>query len=300
MKGLKIARNVQTLLRKNYVESEILVSSYKGEIEKITKKLANEEKSRFYSIGGDGTLNDIVTGIIGTDSEIVVIPAGTGNDFSKTISDFKSMRKIVKESLKNDVRKVDVIAMNMKEKYSINILNAGFDANVAFNMNKFRKVPLVSGSFKYNLAIFYSLFRNKNYAFKIRVDDKVFKGKYTLAVIANGKYYGGGVCPAKDADAEDNKLNVCIIDKTSVLRKIVLLPKYKKGLHENLDEVTMLEGKQVSVCSNKKFQISLDGEIYELNRFKCKVLENKVNVVFTKKNDKVKDKSKNKKKKVKK
>ena len=283
-KGVKKAAIIQKLLKKYNIYSKVIQSSYKGEIEKITRELSTKEKCRFYSVGGDGTLNDIVTGIIGTDSEIVVIPAGTGNDFIRTISDYKSMRKIVIESMKNDVRKVDVIKVSsLKNKYSINILNAGFDATVASNMNKFRRVPLVSGTFKYNLAIFYTLFRNKNYRLKIRVDGKVYKGTYTLIAIANGKYYGGGVCPAPMADVEDEKLNICMVDKTLVSRKIVLLPKYKKSEHIGLKEITMEEGKEISVVSNSPFDVSLDGEIYHLNKFKCKLMPKSINVVFTKK-----------------
>ena len=283
-KGVKKAMVIQKLLRKYSIDSKIIQSSYKGEIEKITRELANKEKCRFYSVGGDGTLNDIVTGIIGTDSEIVVIPAGTGNDFARTVSDYKSMRKIVIESMKNDVRKVDIIKVTtLKDKYSINILNAGFDATVASNVNRFRRVPLVSGTFKYNLAIFHTLFRNKNYRLKIRIDGKVYKGNFTLVAIANGKYYGGGVCPAPMADLEDEKLNICMVDKTLVSRKIILLPKYKKSEHIGLKEVTMEEGKDISVVSNSKFDVSLDGEIYHLNKFRCKIIPKAINIVFTKK-----------------
>ena len=186
-RGLKKAEIIQNILKKYKIESKIIQSKFKGYIEEEVRKLASKGICRFYSVGGDGTLNDIATGIIGTESQIVVAPCGTGNDFVRTISDYKSIRKIILESLKNDIRKVDLIKLVNKNEYSINILNSGFDATVAHNMNKFRKLPFVNGTFKYNLAIFYTLFRNKNYNFKIRVDDVVLKGKYTLVAIANRK-----------------------------------------------------------------------------------------------------------------
>ena len=98
-----------------------------------------------------------------------------------------------------------------------------------------------------------------------------------------GKYYGGGVCPAPMAEVDDGILNVCVVEKTSLLEKIMLLPKYKKSKHIGLKQVKILEGKKISIVSNEKFQISLDGEIHSVKCFKCELLPQKVNVVFTKK-----------------
>ncbi len=281
-KAIKKSKAIYKILLKNNIESTIIISKYEGNITEAIEKFSKKEKCRFYCVGGDGTLNEVVKGIIGTDSEIVVVPAGTGNDFIRSISDYRSIRKIIKSSIGKEASKVDVIKLS-SDNYSINILNSGFDATVAYNMNKFRKIPFVSGSFKYNLAIFYTLFSNKNYTFKIRVDDKVYKGKYTLVTIANGKYYGGGIVPSPSAVIDDGMLDICIIDRTSVIDKILLLPKYKKGNHVGLKQVNMIRGKKISIVSNYPFDISLDGQIKKVKYFKCEVLPHKINIVVTRK-----------------
>lgn len=276
--NLKKANIVKKLLLKQGVSSEIIVSEYPGYFFEIVKKLSSKSKCRFYCIGGDGTINEVTSALVDTDSEIVVIPYGTGNDFVKVISKYMSMRKIVLNSLNNKPIKADIMKFN-KNKYSINILSVGFDAMVGNNVNRFRLVPFVSGKTKYNLSILYTLFFNKNFKLKIRCNDEILKGKFTLVAISNGKYYGGGVCPSKEADITDGILNICIVDETSLLTKLRLLPKYKKGKHIGLKQIRMLKSDKISIVSTKKFPINVDGEISYVNKLNIKVLPSAVNII---------------------
>ncbi|MDO4282399.1 MAG: diacylglycerol kinase family lipid kinase [Clostridia bacterium] len=277
--GLKHGIVVQKLLKKYNIDSSIIVSEYPGHLTKLTKDITSKEKSRIYVIGGDGSLNEVICGLIGTNSELVIIPCGTGNDFVKSISKYRSLRKIVVNSINKEASKTDILKLN-DNKYCINIVNSGFDAMVAKNVDKFRKFHFISGKMKYNISIFYTLIRNKNYKFKIRIDDqKIYKGNYTLAVIANGKYYGGGVKPCPDALVNDGILNTCIIDATSILTKIFLLPTYKKGNHLGLKQAHIDKAKKISLVSNHKFPVSIDGEVFYTNKLSAEVLKEAINVV---------------------
>lgn len=281
-KGKKRGIAIQKILRKCNINAKLIVSKYKGELTEISKKLSTTEKCRFYSVGGDGTLNEIVSGIIGSNSEIVVIPCGTGNDFVKTISKYRSLRKIVKESINKESIKTDVIKLN-NNKYCINILNTGFDAMVAKNLDIFRKVPFISGKAKYNLSIFYTLLSNRNFKFKIRYDNNKYnKGNFTLAAICNGRFYGGGVSPCKDANVNDGIINTCIVDATSIIKKMQLLPKYKQGNHYGLPQVQFNTCKNVSIVSNHIFPVSIDGEIIYTNKIKAIILKDAINIVHIK------------------
>ncbi|MEG2310991.1 MAG: diacylglycerol kinase family lipid kinase [Clostridia bacterium] len=277
-RGEKYAIIVQKLLKKNSIDSVIYISTYPKHITKIVRELAIKQECRFYSIGGDGTLNEVVTAIINTNSDIVVIPAGTGNDFVKSVSKYMSIRKIINGSINTKSTKTDVIKLD-NEHYCINILNAGFDALVAKNVEKFKSIPLISGKMKYNLSIFFTLLSAKNYNFKLRCDNKIFKNKFTLIAIANGKYYGGGICPCPQACINDNTLNICAISKTNTLEKIIFLPKYKKGKHLNLKHVHMIDAQNISLVSDKRFPLSIDGEIIFTNKLKAKILHAAINIV---------------------
>lgn len=281
--GLKHGIVVQKLLKKYNIDSSIVVSEYPGHLTKLAKDLASNDKYRLYVVGGDGSLNEVVCGIIGTSSEIVVIPCGTGNDFLKSVSKYNSIRKIIKGSINKEATKTDILKLN-DNKYCVNILNSGFDAMVAQNVDKFRKFNFLSGKMKYNISIFYTLIRNKNYRFKIKLDDKkVYKGTYTLAVIANGKYYGGGVEPCPNAVVNDGLLDTCIIDSTSILTKLSLLPSYKKGNHLHLKQAHIDTAKKIVLVSNQKFPVSIDGEVFYTNKLSAEILKDAINVVYIEK-----------------
>lgn len=277
-KGLKRGIIVKKLLKKYGIEATLVVSEYPTHLTKLSKKLSSKHDCRFYSVGGDGTLNEVISGIVGTNSEVVVIPCGTGNDFIKSISRYMSLRKIVINSINKPSTPTDVIKVN-KDKYCINVLNCGFDAMVAKNVDYFRIFPFISGKMKYSLAIFYTLLTNKNFKFKVRTDKIIKKGNYTLIAVANGRYYGGGIIPCPDAIVDDTILDVCTIDSTRIRHKLVLLPKYQKGKHVNLKQVNIYKAKNINIVSTKDFPVSIDGEVFYTNKLSIKVLPKAVNIV---------------------
>lgn len=288
-KGLKYVKGIEKIfvnIKKEglIAEDKVFVEAtdYVGHATLIVKNYLKEysEQIVVYVVGGDGTLSEVAQAIKYIDrASMVVIPRGTGNDFSRVVNSYKSMRKIIRSSLEKESTLVDTIKLGNRT--AINVLNAGLDAAIAANMELFRKWPLISGSMKYKLAIAYTIFGAKKYRLKIRIDGKVYKGVYTLIAIGNNKYYGGGVKALPDADISDGKLNICLIDSTTFIQKLMFLPKYSKGKHEKIKLVKLLEGKEISVVSYKKIPVSIDGEIISTNRFKVKIEEKSVNIIKT-------------------
>lgn len=249
-------------------------------VRRYIKEFAKEDIV-IYVVGGDGTLGEVATACINIPNvAIVAIPKGTGNDFSRMLNSYNSMRKIIRRSIQTTPETVDSILVN-KDKICINVLNTGLDAQIADNMNLFRKWNFLSGSMKYKLAIVYTLFSAKQYKLKVRVDSKVYKGKYTLLAIGNSKYYGGGVMILPEAEMSDNMLDICLIDATTMVQKLNFLPKLMKGKHTNIPLVHMLKGKNIRVVSNKKLPLSIDGEIVYTNRFRAKILEKSIKIIKT-------------------
>ena len=98
-RGSMYAKRVKNLLHRHGIEANIFESEYAGHLREHAKEVSSQELTRFYSLGGDGTLNEIVSGIYGTDSEIVVLPCGTGNDFARYYNEYESLRSIVLSSI---------------------------------------------------------------------------------------------------------------------------------------------------------------------------------------------------------
>ena len=155
-------------------------------------------------------------------------------------------------------------------------------------MNKFRWVPFLSGTGKYNAAIFYTLVLGKGYPLEIKVDDKKFKGKYTLFAISNARYYGGGVVPCKNATPDDGILSICLVKNTSIFEKVILLPKYKASKHENISKVYINdEVRKISIHSNFEFPLSIDGEVSMVKDLECEIIPEAINIVKIKKETKI-------------
>ena len=112
---------------------------------------------RFYACGGDGTINEVISGLVGyPNAGFTCFPCGSGNDFVKATKD-KDFTNLI-NLIDGEERKIDLVKVNGHN--SINIVNIGFDAAVSYNMAKFKKWPGVSGKGAYNLALVYSLFND--------------------------------------------------------------------------------------------------------------------------------------------
>lgn len=276
--GKKVAIAVKKLLQKHKIDATVILSKYPKHFTRVTKSLSSKQTCRFYVIGGDGTLNEVISGMVHTSSDIVVIPNGTGNDFVKSISCYNSMRKIVLSSLNKESTPTDLLKVG-QDQYCINILNAGFDALVARNVDHFRKVPFISGKMKYTFAIFYTLLTNRNYKFKLHTNHTILKKYFTLIAIANGKYYGGGISPCPDAVVTDGYMDICAIDTTSIAQKIFLLPTYSKGKHIHHPKVHFSKDTLIRLVSNHPFPVSIDGEVFWTKKLKISMLEKSVKIV---------------------
>ena len=140
---------ISSLLKKydGIIDYETYRTTCKGDGREFVKNYLlihpKEETYRFYAIGGDGSLHDVVNGAYEfPNAEVACYPSGSGNDFIKNFDNHEGFRNL--DSLINGhVKKVDLLKAN--NKVSINIFNYGFDGEVTFKMHRIKKWPLMSG-----------------------------------------------------------------------------------------------------------------------------------------------------------
>lgn len=241
------------------------------------------EPLRFYACGGDGTLNEVANGAYGySDVAITSYPCGSGNDFVKMFgkdNHFKSIDKLI-----NGVEK-DIDALEVNNRLSINICNLGFDASVAYNMNKFKRWPLVNGKAAYNLGLVYSLLFKTKYSAKIIIDgEEVFDGKILLSAIGNGFCCGGGYYCLPKADVFDGIMDAVIVKKMSRLTFIKMVNNYKTGAYVDMPKYSKITSyhkcKSLKLISNKDIYYSLDGECGVSKEFDVKIIPNALKMII--------------------
>lgn len=198
------------------------------------------------SCGGDGTVHEIANGLAHTDTPMLILPLGTGNDFAKKIYGTKkiNVENVIKAfgfysgNIKYDVKPVDLIDYNGEK--CINVMSYGLDTKVETIGRKIAaKVPAL-GHQAYNLAIFPVMAKPLHYkiSYDITCYDKE-SGKdyqmkckdkdYALFAICNASYYGGGFCPAPDSKLDDGLLDFALVDGLSLIKALPLIPKYSNG-----------------------------------------------------------------------
>ncbi|MCR5653835.1 MAG: diacylglycerol kinase family lipid kinase [Ruminococcus sp.] len=239
---------------------------------------------RVYACGGDGTVNEAISGIYDLDNcAFAPIPTGSGNDFIRSFDckkeDFLNVEKMM------NGKEVCVDLLKCNDRISCNSVTIGFDCAVAKNVEKFKKKMLISSSFAYKLSIFYCLFNGRKHNFKIIVDGEECKnyGTYLLSLCAKGKYYGGGIKCAPRADNSDGMIDLLIIPTVGVIKFIGLLPSFTKGEHldnPKADFITHKKCREVEYISETPVEIGVDGEILTVSEAKISVLPKTLKVIL--------------------
>lgn len=257
-KGLEISKIIEKQLKAYGIDYKVFYTEKKHEATLLAKEMPLPNDI-VYSIGGDGTLNEVVTGIVNSDKKLCIIPAGSGNDFYKTISENKGLSKI------------DVGYAN--DKYFINSFSIGLDSDICGNANLFRK-SYIPSSMIYKLSILYTLFGYK--AKEMTIDEEVKKA--TILSITNGKYYGGGFKISPDAVIDDGFLDMTLVDEKSKMEIIYMLGKLIKATHQECNGVTSSKIKNLTITSNTELLACLDGEMITSSEFKIGIIPKAINL----------------------
>lgn len=252
----KIKENIiKTLENEEY---EIYETKAPKEATEIASRFKNEENTVVYSVGGDGTLNEVVNGIAEGKCKLGIIPTGSGNDFYRTLKEAQT------ENVRLDLGKVN-------GRYFINIASVGMDAETCNNANKIKsKIKLHSS---YYLALIHTFLTFKSKSLKLKIDKNVYASDYIIAAICNGKYYGGGFKIAPVASFDDNQFDIYLVSKAGKLKLIKILLALLKSEHEKYNEVRKYTGKNITITSENNLIVNIDGEITISKNIEIEMIE---------------------------
>lgn len=227
---------------------------------------------RVYSVGGDGTMNEVLQSMVGTKACLGVVPAGTGNDFLKSFCPLSDPSKLLPFLVQAEAVPVDVCTIN--DRYFLNIASAGFDADVVANTQYLKRLPYIKGKIAYIGGILLSLIRLKKVQATFFIDDeKIEMPSMLLSAFANGRFYGGGMIPAPDAVPDDGMLDVCLIRSMNRLKILFFFPRFIKGNHISMSDVTLRRCRSIKMESPQPVHINLDGELFESSEVNISLIE---------------------------
>lgn len=237
----------------------------------LTRRALRDGCDLVVSVGGDGTHNEVMNGFftpedpLRREAQLGFISMGTGSDLIKTLGIPKDPAEAVKHLLAAPPRAVDVGRLSFcnhrgdrEVRYFVNIAGLGLDGDTVDRVNRTSKALGGFISFLWGTVASLMLYRNKEMA--ITVDDQpVFEGVVTIVAVANGRYFGGGMCIAPHAVMEDGLFDIVILHSLSKLNLLANLPKVYRGAHLDHPQCITLRGRKVAVQTEEAL-LNLDGE----------------------------------------
>lgn len=279
--ALQLRPMIESLFESRPEEFEIHVTTDVGEATEYTKKVTAEGEVRVYACGGDGTVLEVVNGIIeAPHAELACVPCGSGNDFLRFFPDHERFRDLSAQVC-GKAQRMDLIKCN--DMYSLNICSMGLDANVADRMVNYKRLPLVSGSMAYNLALARTFFGRLSQKLHVVMETEngtvEREDNYLFALAANGQYYGGGYHGSPLSSPDDGVLDFILIKDISHLKVLTILGKYKNGQHLDLSCCESFRGTKMHVLADSPAVVTADGECFKTTDVTFEILPQAISFV---------------------
>lgn len=245
--------------RRELNEVQVHITKFPGHATEIATSLKHHPVI-VIAAGGDGTVNEVVNGIIGGQATLGVIPIGSGNDFVKTLKLPLDYREAISVIKKGNSKRIDIGKANGV--YFANGIGIGFDALV---VEESEKITALRGFAIYLVAVLKTLRYFKNIRVDLDFNDVRDKRDIFMISLGNGIAMGGGFYLTPQAKIDDGELDVCIIHKLSKLQALVNLPKAIKGNHHTMKQVTFHRMKEFKLFSEAGVPVHADGELISKN-----------------------------------
>lgn len=250
-KALYLGNQFSKLLSNSNQEFTLIhETSYEKTIEKLKSSLSTNSYKKVIAIGGDGLVNLCLQYLARSGITLGVIPAGTGNDFARAVGvNGLSVNKIFDLYTKSDPAEIDLglVKSQSSERWFVQVLSTGFDAEVNSRANKIR---WPKGKSKYTIATVRTLAKFRPITYEIEMDGHKFSQSAMLFTIANGETYGGGmrICPG--ASNSDGFFELLLVRPVSRFVLLTIFPKVFKGNHIPHQKIDTYRAKVVKISAS--------------------------------------------------
>ena len=259
--ALKMEEPIRQELEKRGVAHTILRTEYPGHATALARQAAQRaDCTGVVSVGGDGTAFEVACGLMGTDAAMGVIPAGTGNDFVKTVGIPRKPMAALEKILSGAPRPVDVGSMN--DRLFLNVCGTGFDVTVLDYTVEAKKY--VRGILPYLVGLVRAIAHYKPVHVRMEADGQIQERDVLICSVANGRFIGGGIPICPEAAPDDGLLDLVVVET----RPRWMIPFYLPGLLMG----NVLTFGVTSHCRCRKVEIvspgmrlNVDGEILSLD-----------------------------------
>jgi diacylglycerol kinase (ATP) len=260
-RGARRAEHYLALLRREIPELEHAFTQTPGDEAALVEQAVAGGHDSIVAVGGDGTWSLVADHILRTGRNVTLglLPAGTGNDFGKSLgATHARAEQIVRGIATGRRRRIDVGRVN--ERHFLNVVGMGFDIAV---IDDAARVPLLKGDLLYQFCALRQLFRFPGLPLEVSTEGRAAaKVDHLMLVVANASYFGGSFHIAPHASLEDGKLDAVSIADADPLSRARLFARVAKGQHEGHAKVTVSQGRSFRIAFEAPIRYEMDGEVY--------------------------------------
>lgn len=287
--------DLERLLKKSNISYEVYFTKYQRHATEIVSKLTSDGNEHIIvALGGDGTVGEVVNGIVDFDKTILgYIPIGSSNDFARGLElpkkPLEALKVVLKQPNLHAMNIGEISYKNKKRRFAVSS-GIGFDADICHeavvsHVKKFLN-KLKLGKLTYVMIALHRLFITKPCEMTLTFDNgktETFKSAYLVALM-NNKYEGGGVMFCPKAKNNDDKLDLLIVSDVSKLKILALLPLALLGWHVYFKGANERTCKTVQIHAERALPLHTDGDPYFLQRdISARLLPEKLRVITSKK-----------------
>jgi diacylglycerol kinase (ATP) len=271
---------------------EVFETKSRNDATILASKAVEKKFDVIVAAGGDGTVHQVLNGMLqGNETSVNlpslgIIPIGSGNDFARALNLTANKENIIRLLQNNQPKKIDVGKVLFRKshdgeetlRYFLNEVGIGMGPEVV------RKVDASDRPFgaavTYYVAIISTFLTFKPIPAKVRTPAWSWEGKVRTLAIANGNYYGHGLCISPDSKPDDRKFGTFICAGVSVLDFIRYSNDLRKGKYVRIPEISYNEAETIELSSPNPCVVEADGEILGYLPAKIGVIERQLSVIY--------------------
>ncbi len=294
-------RQAKQMLENNGVDCEYALTGKTGTAESLTRQACAEGYRRFIAVGGDGTVHDVLNGIMrfveapasvagAGDFTLGVIPMGSGNDWIKSLGIKKKIKSAVSVIVAGKTGRQDVVRVRCSApasgsaaesvSYMVNVGGIGIDAKVCSIVNHAKKQGK-RGKLLYVMALLQSIRERVPSRIKVVCDgEQVYDGDYLSIAFGVGRYSGGGMRQTPAAVMDDALVDMTLIPDIPLMRIARELPRLFTGTFLKVKELVVSKSSRIEVVPLETSDlVEVDGEVVGQSPAVVEVVEGQINVL---------------------
>jgi lipid kinase, YegS/Rv2252/BmrU family len=259
----------------NDIQADIVYTARPNHAAELARELMADGYSRIVAVGGDGTINEVARELVGKDTELAIIPQGSGNGLARHLRIPLTAQKAVEVALSSSSQLIDTAFINDVAFFCT--AGVGFDALIG---NRFAESES-RGFSTYATIATKEFIGYKPKRYTITVDGKKYTRSAFLITVANASQYGNNAYIAPQADLQDGILDVVVINKLPLVSGPAFAARMFLKKIETSQYVEIIKGKKIAIEREEEDYIHFDGEPGKMGKqLELSILPSSLKVVF--------------------